>query len=82
MNREWEPGEKEAINKELQERPLYLCDPDKNAECPKTYCAYLLPGFSECRHTHDIRFAKSDREGKPVRAMSADEYAAQSESQS
>ena len=64
---------KEQLNKELRERPLYLCDPQKNADCPKTYCAYLHPGFEECRHTSDIRFAEIDDEGNAIRIMNADE---------
>lgn len=28
---------------------LYICDPEKNGNCPKTICAYLNQG--ECRHT-------------------------------
>ena len=69
----WEPGEKEAINKELQTRPLYLCDPDKSEDCPKTYCAHLYPGYGECRYTLDPKCAKTDNDGNPVRITSADE---------
>lgn len=71
MNHKWEPGEKEAVNKELQKRPLYLCDPDKNADCPKTYCAYFHPGFGECRHTLNPNHAALDNYGKPVRVKDA-----------
>ena len=74
MNRsEWEPGEKDAVNKRLQEYPLYLCDPDKNADCPKTNCAFLPPEKGECRYTLDTKYAATDRYGKPVRIMNADE---------
>ena len=69
----WTAEEKEAWNKELQARPLYLCDPDKNAECPKTHCAYLYPGFGECSRTTDIRFAKTDDNGNAVRILNTDE---------
>ena len=69
----WEPGEKEAINKELQTRPLYLCDPDKSEDCPKTYCAHLYPGYGECCYTLDPKCAKTDNDGNPVRITSADE---------
>ena len=56
-----------------QKRLLYLCDPDKNTDCPKTYCAYLHPGFGECCRTSDIRFAKTGEDGKPVEILNVDE---------
>ena len=35
-------------------KKLYLCDPEKNTECPKTHCQV------ECFETTDKRFAKAD----------------------
>ena len=72
----WTADEKEALNKELQARPLYLCDVEKNADCPKTYCALNYPSENPsdyCRHTTDIRFAKTDDDGNAIRILNADD---------
>ena len=37
---------------------MYLCDPDKNTGCAKTYCQ------RECFHCHEKEFSK---DGKPLR---------------
>ena len=69
----WTAEEKEALNKELRERPLYLCDPEKNVNCLKTGCGFIFPGEEECRYTVNIRFAKVDDDGNAIRILNADE---------
>lgn len=42
------------------EGPTYLCDPNKNADCPKTICFSCNPDSRQdevCRHTTDIQYA-------------------------
>lgn len=39
---------------------LYLCDPDKNVDCPKTVCQ------SYCKNTTKQEFAKLDENGLPI----------------
>ena len=51
----------EYENKE--ETTVYMCDPDKNTECPKTYC-YRNNGECEC--TMCAEYAVKDRRGKPI----------------
>lgn len=53
----------EALRKQLSNTPLYLCDPEKNASCPKTHC-----GGDECYNTTDIRCAKVGSNGKVIKA--------------
>ena len=73
MNKNWEPGEKEAWDEKLKTTPLYLCDYDKNVDCPKTFCAYFYPDFDGCRHTLNIECAVTDSNGNPVRITDVDE---------
>ena len=51
-------------------KPLYLCDPEKNESCPKDGC-YILGG--PCRHTTDKAYEKKqtnqDRIAEMVRTM-------------
>ena len=42
-------------------RPVWLCDPEKNTECPKKHCAWLHE-LGECRHTHKKECAKDGAE--------------------
>lgn len=43
-----------AIEKEVN---LYICDPDKNKDCKKTYCYYNKTG--ECKHTKNPKHARA-----------------------
>ena len=45
--------------------PLYLCDPIKNTECPKTSCRYGK-NAGECTNTTRKEFAKLDERGKSI----------------
>lgn len=67
------PEEKAAWNEELQKRPLYLCDHEKNADCPKTMRGFLYSDESLCRHTLNVLYAKLDGEGNPVRITDSTE---------
>ena len=42
----------------MEDDILFLCDPQKNIDCPKTYC---YENGGECYHAIDIRFAKNFR---------------------
>ena len=41
--------------------PFWLCDPEKNTECKKTWCAAKL-GEGFCRHTMKKEYAKDGAE--------------------
>ena len=45
--------------------PLYLCDPVKNAKCPKTSCKFGK-NAGECTNTTRKEFAKLDERGEPI----------------
>jgi len=45
--------------------PLYLCDPVKNAECPKTSCKFGK-NAGECTNTAKKEFARLDENGEPI----------------
>ena len=45
----------EKENKELKEKALFICDPNKNKKCKKTSC-YINNG--ECMLTNDMRYSK------------------------
>lgn len=50
------------------EAVLYYCDPEKNTECRKIYCGYLLE-LAEggvCAATFDRRFAREYSDGTPM----------------
>lgn len=50
---------------------LYLCDPEKNTECKKTYCKFrTLCG--ECDSTSKEEYAKHDVYGKPIVMFDSD----------
>ena len=52
----------------------YLCDPKKNAECPKTRCFYNEQSeFRICRKTNNPQCAKLDADGKPMEAPNFEE---------
>ena len=47
---------------------LYVCDPEKNTECPKTSCCYLLE-LAEggvCSATFHREFAREYPDGTPM----------------
>lgn len=47
---------------------LYVCDPEKNTECPKTSCCYLLE-LAEggvCSATFHREFAREYSDGTPM----------------
>ena len=50
----------------MSNRPLYLCDPDKNLACKKTNCRYTH-ALGECRATLDPAMARQDSTGRPIR---------------
>lgn len=52
----------EALQKQLDVALLYICDPKKNTDCSKTHC-----GGDMCHNTTDIRYAKVDDNGKPIK---------------
>ena len=64
---------KRQLNELLAKCPLYLCNPDKNVNCSKESCAFLYPGFGECRHTTNPQNAETNENGTLARIMSADE---------
>jgi hypothetical protein len=45
--------------------PIYICDPAKNKNCPKTGCKYLHP-YGMCECTRHVEFAKTDGQGRPI----------------
>ena len=47
---------------------LYLCDPEKNTECRKTSCCYLLTREEGgvCEATFRRAFARTDGNGVPM----------------
>ena len=57
-------------------KPVYLCDPEKNEWCPKDGC-YILGG--PCRHTTDKAYEKKqtnqDKIAEIVRTMSPEKLA-------
>ena len=46
---------------------LHKCDPDKNVNCPKTFCATYGQG-NECALTVNPEYALVDADGKPIEA--------------
>lgn len=44
---------------------LYLCDPEKNAVCKKTFCAHLYSD-GECIATTNPECAQLGKDGKPI----------------
>lgn len=51
----------------MKEEVFYLCDPEKNADCPKTHCAYHWPhSWPSCIATIYSHLAKTDENGEPI----------------
>lgn len=51
----------------MKEEVLYLCDPEKNTDCPKTHCAYHWPhSWPSCIATIYSDRAKTDENGEPI----------------
>ena len=52
----------------MNESTLYWCDPDRNTECRKTSCAYLLNPEEGgiCAATFRRAFARLDGNGVPM----------------
>ena len=52
----------EIMKSDEKKDTLYLCDPQKNTECPKGNCQ--IPGG--CFLTRKKEFAVTDKNGKPI----------------
>ena len=53
----------------IPEKPLYLCDPEKNTSCKKTSCKYNPNAkWQDCTNTTDKEFAMLDEHGEPIKA--------------
>lgn len=50
----------------MEQKELYLCDPDKNVECEKTSCKDL------CMMTTHKEYAATFENGKPIVAIPID----------
>lgn len=50
------------MKSDVKKITLYLCDPQKNTECPKTICQ--IP--HGCFFTAKKQFAVTDKNGKPI----------------
>ena len=48
-----------------EKKLLYVCDPDRNAECRKTGC-HKYGQYSNCRLTLNPAYAVRDANGEPV----------------
>jgi hypothetical protein len=46
--------------------PIYICDPAKNKNCPKTGCKFTHPAYGMCECTRHVEFAKTDGQGRPI----------------
>lgn len=56
----------EIMKSDVKKITLYLCDPQKNTECPKTICQ--IP--HGCFFTAKKQFAVTDENGKPTKEES------------
>lgn len=54
------------MKSDVKKVTLYLCDPQKNTECPKTICQ--IP--HGCFWTEKQQFAVTDENGKPIKEES------------
>ena len=51
-------------------RVLFLCDPDRATECPKTNCCHNPDTMTPlCSRTYRMEWAKLGPDGKPVQAI-------------
>lgn len=46
--------------------PIYICDPAKNKNCPKTVCKYRPGSYGLCECTRHEEFAQTDEQGRPI----------------
>lgn len=58
---------------DLPDKTYYLCDPEKNAACPKTHCKFRShDGF--CDKTTYEEYAALDQGGKPIVVKTREEW--------
>lgn len=59
----------------MEGKAWYLCDPEKNAECEKTFCIYNPKArFRACMHTKKMEFARLDLAGNPCEDAELEEF--------
>ena len=46
--------------------PIYICDPAKNKNCPKTICKHRHTQYGMCEYTRHAEFAETDEQGRPI----------------
>ena len=46
--------------------PIYICDPAKNKNCPKTICKHRPGSYGMCEYTRNAEFAETDEQGRPI----------------